>query len=263
MRGKRTTSSDSRLSNRDTADTRPFAAADSLSILAHLNGEWFFETVAGKRVTGEENRPSLTFEETTARFYASNGCNYFNGDFHVTGFNMMTFDNVIMTANHCDATPWGDYISAMWNVGTRFFTSNRGTEEYLDIRDSGNRSLATLHRHALSRLNGMWTAAKINGRSIPDEKAPVIVIDLIELTIHGNTGCNLFKGSIYQNPDIDSSVQFQDMTVTRMSCPNADTERDFLVALEQVESATLSTDDLVTLLDKNRNPLLTLRRTPL
>ncbi|MCM1449537.1 MAG: META domain-containing protein [Clostridiales bacterium] len=245
------------------ATTQQFSQVDSLSIISHLNGEWYFETVAGNKVTGDEDRPSITFENTTARFYASNGCNYFNGDFHVTGHNAISFDNIIMTANHCEETPWGDYISSLWNVGKKFYTTNRGAEEYLDLRDSNDRTLATLHRHALNRLNGMWTVSHINGSVIPQENAPTIVIDLIERTIHGNTGCNLFRGTIYQSPDTDSSIQFQDMSVTRMSCPNSTVERNFLVAMEQVETASLSTDDQVTFFDKNGMQLVTLLRSQL
>ncbi len=239
-----------------------FTKNDSIAIAKRLAGEWFFDNVAGIKVEGDEDRPSLTFDENIARFYASNGCNYYNGDYVISGFNSMAFNNVISTGNICYEIPWADYITAMWNIASSMYITNRGSEEYLDIRDSKDRSLATLRRHQLGLLNGLWSVAEINGRQIFGSESPTIVIDLLERTVHGNTGCNLFNGAIYQNPDVDRSVQFQDMGVTRMACPNTATETAFLVALEQVEQAVIVNEDEAVLTDINGRQLIRLKRSP-
>lgn len=240
---------------------RKFTKTDSIALTKRLAGEWFFENVAGIKVEGEDNRPSLTFDENVARFYASNGCNYYNGNYVVNGFNSIAFQNVISTSNICYEIPWADYITAMWNIASGMYITTRGSEEYLDIRDSKERSLATLRRHQLGLLNGLWSIVEINGRHLNGTELPTIVIDLLERTIHGNTGCNLFNGTIYQNPDVDRSVQFQDMRVTRVACPNTAVETAFLVALEQVEQAIIENDDEAVLTDNSGRRLLLLKRT--
>lgn len=243
----------------ETNSPRVFTAADSTAVARQLAGEWFFDNVAGIKVTGENNRPFLTFDENIPRFYASNGCSYFNGAYNITGHNTISFDGIISTANYCGDIKWADYISALWNVATHMYITRKGTEEYLDLRDTKDRSLAVLRRHQLTLLNGMWSVARIENRDIKED-CPVLVIDLPEKTVHGNTGCNLFNGTIYQNPDADSSVQFQNMAVTKMDCPGLAVETAFLVALEQVEKVTTVNDDTAVLADADGQPMLTLRR---
>lgn len=265
-RGKRKRNTSPMANSRATASgdivTRPFTQADSIALAKQLAGEWIFDTVAGISVTGDDQRPSLTFDENTGRFYASDGCNYFNGDFSLSSFSSISFGNVISTLSLCDNIPWADYIAAIWNVASRFYMTSRGAEEYLDLRDSADRSLATLKRHQLSDLNGLWDAMEINGKPI-DSDRPSIVIDLIEHSVHGNTGCNLFNGTIYQNPDTDRSVQFLNMAVTRMACPNTAVETAFLVALEQTEQAEIKSPDQAVLTDKSGRVLIRLQRTTL
>ncbi|MDE6449659.1 MAG: META domain-containing protein [Muribaculaceae bacterium] len=265
QRGKRKRNTTAKSINTPKAETtivRRFTPDDSITIARQLAGEWTFDIVAGIKVTGDEERPSLTFDENTNRFYASNGCNYFNGSFGISSFNSISFNDVISTLNMCDDIRWADYITAIWNATTRFYITTRGSEEYLDLRDSNDRTLATLRRHQLSDLNGLWSAVEINGASVSGEQ-PTIVIDLLEHTVHGNTGCNLFNGTIYQNPDTDRSVQFLNMAVTRMACSNTAVETAFLVALEQTEQATVTSTDQAVLYDKSGRPLIRLQRTSL
>lgn len=262
-RGKRKRNTTAKKLNTPPAETivnRQFTPDDSVAIARQLAGEWIFDVVAGIKVTGDDERPSLTFDENTNRFYASNGCNYFNGTFDISSFNSISFNDVISTLNLCDDIMWADYITALWNVTARFYITTRGSEEYLDLRDSGDRTLATLRRHQLSELNGLWDVVEINGTPVSGEQ-PTIVIDLLEHTVHGNTGCNLFNGTIYQNPDTDRSVQFLNMAVTRMACPNTAVETAFLVALEQTEQADVTSPGQAILCDKSGRPLIRLQRT--
>lgn len=265
QRGKRKSSHQPTTSPQESVNsgsTHRFTPADSLEILKSLAGEWIFDNVAGIKVDGEDNRPSITFDESSTRFYATNGCNYYNGTFIIKGHNQMSFNGIISTANYCADLPWGEYITALWGITDKFYITRRGAEEYLDLRDNSDRSLATLKRHQLSSINGLWDVVEINGRKIQEEN-PSLVIDLIEKTVHGNTGCNIFNGTIYQHPDADSSIQFQNMAVTRMSCPGVATETAFLVALEQVERAIIENEDSIILTDSNDRRLLLLKRTTL
>ncbi len=266
FRGKRkhrnNTTAGSRATSANTVTIRPFTQDDSISIAKQLAGEWIFDIVAGITVTGDDKRPSLTFDENTNRFYAYNGCSYFNGDFSISSFNKLAFNNIISTLNLCDNIPWADYITAVWNVASHFYITSRGVEEYLDLRDSNDRTVATLKRHQLSDLNGMWNVVEINGSTI-DSEQPTIVIDLLEQTVHGNTGCNLFNGDIYQSPDTDRSVQFLNMAVTRMACPNTAIETALLVALEQTEQAEVPSPDQAILADRSGRQLIRLQRSSL
>ncbi|MDE6084833.1 MAG: META domain-containing protein, partial [Muribaculaceae bacterium] len=209
-----------------------FSKADSLKSLACLAGEWYFETVGGIDVVGEENRPTIEFEEGSTRFYATNGCNFFNGKFELKGLKSIEFDDVIATAALCEGPDWESIIAVMWDK-IKYWDYNGSSEKQLIFKDGDSRVIATVKRHALESLNGLWNVSEINGRQVPPESL-IMVIDLREKHVHGNTGCNLFNGTIYQDPDCDGSVQFQDMKVSKMACDNLSTETAFLVALEEV-----------------------------
>ena len=257
-KAKHETTVDENVSSQNTSEEVLFSKTDSLNSLACLSGEWFFDTVSGIEVTGEDNRPTIEFEEGTTRFYANNGCNFFNGHFRLTGLKSIEFNDVIATAAICDGPDWEPLIAVMWDK-VKYWDYSGNTEKKLIFKDADSRVVATLKRHALESLNGMWNVTEISGRSVPAESL-VMVIDLREKHVHGNTGCNLFNGTIYQNPDYDGSVQFQDMKVSKMACDNVSTETAFLVALEEVERAVMSGDDSAVLTTADGEVVLRLAR---
>ena len=242
--------------------TGKFSDTDRLAIIQQFEGEWCFDSVNNIAVVGDEDRPSLTFESGTCRFYANNGCNYFNGTFTITASTAISFGDVIATSNLCGDIPWADSITSMWYSVSNFDITHKGHEQYLELRDAGNRVIARLKRHSASTLNGLWTVTQIDGRTIVEDN-PTLAIDLIEHRVHGNTGCNLVNGTIYQNPDIEMSIQFQNMAVTRMACPSLSTETALLVGLEQVEKAIVDNPDRIILSDGADNQIIVLERATL
>ncbi len=123
--------------------------------------------------------------------------------------------------------------------------------------------MMTLRRHNMEFLNGNWRVTAIDGRAIDDEEANIF-IDIAELKVHGNTGCNYFNGDLYIDPQRSNAIDFSDMGVTRMACPKGDQERQMLVALEETKTAIAGDrEDTVLLLDKAGKAVLTLKRIPM
>ncbi len=242
-----------------TSELKTFSEADSIATLQLLEGEWYFENINDIKVSGEEDRPTLHFEATSSRFYASNGCNFFNGNYCLKGSTALVFDNILSTSNLCEDIPWANSIAALWPNVHYFNTFTKNKEQYLELRNSNNKTIATLKRHTMAMANGLWNVTSINGRRI-NSNFPTIVIDLIEHRIHGNTGCNLVNGTIYQDPDTEMSIEFQNMAVTRMSCPDIAIETSLLVGLEQVEKAIIESSDTIILTDTNNKHLIVLTR---
>lgn len=237
---------------------RTFTEADRLRASRRLAGEWYFDTVGGIAVSGETNRPTLEFDENSTRFYANNGCNYFNGNYSIENFNDIKLENVISTLQDCSGPAWESLISDMWSK-IEHWDYHGGAEKQLIFKNSEGKILATLKRHALENFNGLWQVAEINGHE-PDGEPLVMVIDLRECHVHGNTGCNLFNGTIYQDPDSEGSVQFQDMSVSKKNCDNSANETAFLVALEQVEHVKLQGQDTAILYDIMNREILKLKK---
>lgn len=239
-----------------------FTTTDSIALVKSLAGEWIFESVSGISITGEDNRPSITFDDSSNRFYANNSCNFFNGRYNIGGVSNMMFTDIISSVNLCTEIEWADYITALWPNVKYFTQSLKGTEQYIKLKNHNNKTIAILKRHSSQLLNGMWDVTEINGRKLKDNK-PTIVIDLIERKVHGNTGCNIFNGEIYQNADIEMSIQFQGMKVSRVGCPYVETETAMLIGMELVEKALIETPDDVILTDNNNRHIIRLSRTVL
>lgn len=238
-------------------------SAEIKAISDHLNGEWMFENAWGKSVPGEDDHPSIIFEASKTRFYAFNGCNYLNGDYNVVSSDALKFENTISTQQYCVDMPQASELTALLNQTRYFKITAVGSEEYMELMNDKKQKIGTLRRHCLEALNGMWEVESVGSARIDRRFPPTLVIDLIEKRIHGHSGCNLFNGSIYQDPDKDVSVQFQGMKVSKMNCSTVDLETALLVALEKVEMAKLEGDTRATLCDGNGNPLITLVRTDL
>lgn len=225
-----------------------FQPGDSAKVMNSLGGEWLFMTVAGKTVEADDERPMLVVEESTGRFYATNGCNVFNGDVILPAPGKLRFDNVLASLNLCDEQPWTSAITALWDKVAAMAMKQTQTASLLELKNADGVTIATLKRHSLDAVNGLWEVISINGKKIESER-PSIVIDIPERSIHGKTGCNIFNGTIFLDPTKKNSLQFQDMNVTKMSCPNEDVERALLVGLENVEQVTLNADGTVSLTD--------------
>ncbi len=251
----------------ESSRTKPSRHADNArqaeynAISEHLNGEWMFDNAYGKSVPGEDDRPSLYFDAAKKRFYAYNGCNYINGDYAISGSDRLQFDNHVSTQDYCAEMPQSSELSALIKQTRYFKLTSLRQEEYLELMNDQHRKIGTLHRHCMEALNGMWEVAEIRGQKIDRNNAPTIVIDLPEKRVHGHSGCNLFTGSIYQDPDKELSVQFQGMRVPKSDCPYVGIQTSLLVALEQVEQAHLDGDLRAVLCDEGGNPLVVLTRT--
>lgn len=247
------------VSEQETIEDAGISASVAAGVLSQLNGEWVISDVRGKRVLGEE-RPYIVIDSLTKRFYGSNGCNVINGDVIVTSENSIRMDNLISTLMSCQDSEYEYEINGALSNVAGYSVVNVGREIRLDLLSDSGVVLMTLKRHNLDYVNGLWTVVKIDGKTVAEEVRPEMVIDIPELRIHGNTGCNLVNGTIYVDPDKESSVQFQGLGVTRMACPDKSVQTEFLVALESVETVMPASDGRVVMKDDHGRPVLELQK---
>lgn len=222
-----------------------------------LDGEWTISEVNGRKVTGEE-RPYMTFSTSEGRIYGSNGCNIINGDYNISDSgNALTFTNVITTQRACADAPFEYEINQALDKVKSYSVEKKGNEYYLNLLN-GNHRVMVLRKHNMDFLNGVWKVKNIKGKKVDNENVR-LVIDIPELKLHGNTGCNILNGSLWIDPDKTSSIQFQQIATTRMMCDEKSrkVETSLLVALEEVESARKD-GEKVKMYDKDGNKIIEL-----
>ena len=108
-------------------------------------------------------------------------------------------------------------------------------------------------------LNGAWQVSAIEEDPINDPEMR-IVIDVEEMKIHGNTGCNLFNGKIDIDMETANTIAFHDIVTTRMACENPENQTRLIVALEDAAHAKPVDENTVVLLNLLNQPVLTLKR---
>lgn len=224
-----------------------------------LEGEWTISSVGGHKVTGE-NRPYVNFSLQDNKMYGSNGCNIINGGLIVKG-NNMSFDKVISTMMACPDAPYEQAINLALENTRTYSISKRGHEFYLELKNGSKQTVMVLRKHNMYFLNGTWHIEEIDGQkyNLPDMQ---MVLDVQELRLHGNTGCNLVNGSLVIDPDKSNSIQFNNLASTRMMCDpeSMKAETACLVALESVEFAKKGRHDTVQLFDKDNKVVMVIKK---
>lgn len=224
-----------------------------------INGEWTIYSVRNNVISGEE-RPYINFDLAAKRVYGSNGCNYLNGDLVAEGKHLLKVENIITTMKMCDNAPFEHVINLAVSDIRSYEVRNEGSETYLDLRSTSGTIILVLRRHNMDFLNGAWSITAIGGKAVSGENRPTITIDIPDLKIHGTTGCNIFNGELFIDPDKRRSMQFAHLTTTQTDCPDVTWETELLLALEEVEHARLTDRDTVEMYGKDGNLLLTLKK---
>lgn len=242
-----------------TAKTKPAKEVVS-NIAGQLDGEWVIVKVGKNAIVKDENMPYVNFTESDGRFYASNGCNVLNGSFTLSGSSEITFDHVLSTLMACDDNQFESAINKVLcdGVKVKVELSKKGQESFLTLKSHSGNTLMVLRRHNMEVLNGQWQIKRIDQMDVDDPEVNIF-LDIPELRVHGNTGCNYFNGSIMIDPEKESSISFSQMAVTMRLCHNSDIEIALLVALEQTSHYKLDHDTLY-FLDNEGKTLVKLQR---
>ncbi len=247
-------------SSKKVVEQKPVAQPASVDYSTLVPGEWTIYKVGGKTVTGDE-RPYITFDAENSRFYGSNGCNTINGDYKLGGTSL-TFSNVISTMRACADAPFEYAINQALDNVSDYAVAKKGHEFYMSLTGTGGQSLMVLRKHNMDFLNGTWRVTLLSGKPVEleDDESMRLVIDIPELKLHGNTGCNILNGNLLIDPDKTNAIQFHNVVTTRMACRNQQQETAFLLALEAVDAATSTGDNTVALLDNEGKTVITMQR---
>lgn len=230
------------------------------SISKDLAGEWSMRTLRNKEInTRERAYLVFNFTETDSLIYGNNGCNVINGTIHTHGANKISFVNMLTTMAECHNSTSERSIMKALNEVTAYKISTQNGIRYLTLMNAKGQNLIYLKNQDINFLNGAWTVSSINEESMTSKNVR-IVIDIQEMKIHGNSGCNLFNGTLFIDPDKDWAVEFQELVSTRKMCPDINIETALLVALEETQTCKKLTSNEIALYDGAGKQVATLRR---
>ena len=226
-----------------------------------IKGDWAIEKVNGKTAVGE-TAPYLKFDPAQKRVYGNNGCNIINAAYaYNPADSTLTFSNLASTMMACGMDGLTDYeVNAALGAAAYYSWNLNGDDYLMTIYDVDRNPVLQLMHQNFQFLNGTWAVKAIDGEPVdnPDIK---MVIDVEEGKVHGNTGCNIFNGSLETDMDAANSISFQKIGVTRMACPLPNYETRLLVALEDASKAKPLLEGRVELLNNLGKAVLLMERT--
>ncbi len=227
-------------------------------------GEWsVIEINSEKVVVNGDNHPKINFEaigdaENALMVIGFNGCNYLNGAWNVKGTAIEPNGSFITTLRSCPDAPYEFAMNKALDMVTGYSFE---PQDILALNDTTGRTVMKLRKRNLSYLNGAWKVDTINGVKVSAKTDIKVVIDVDECKIHGNAGCNLLNGEVVIVLDKKNGIEFRNLATTRMTCPDIAIEQKFLLALEEVATASEGANaDNVKMMNTQGEVVLTMHR---
>lgn len=246
---------------KETTECCSTAKSTTQTYNASIGGEWIITECNGKKISTEaENIPFILFNLSDSIVYGNNSCNIINGRFTTTNDQQIKIENLITTMMACqDAHLESDIMQSLSKSVKYTITDTTGCEQ-LHLLNEKNSTVLKLKRHNIAFLNGTWRVTAINDSEVELNDA-MLVIDINEKTLHGNTGCNIVNGEIEIDLTKDNSIQFSKLISTRIYCPNMQFETELLLALENAETVAVGkTSNQAIFYNAAAEPILTLTR---
>ena len=224
-----------------------------------LYGEWDIVMLRNKKKVYTMERAYLYLDFAGGnKVYGNNGCNTINGTFQLSG-NNLKFNDFITTDESCHNVTNEKTIMHSLSDVRRYTLTTQYNAQYLNLMNAKGNVVLVLKRHNLDAMNGAWLVKEINSENVSEQNMR-LVIDAIEKTIHGDTGCNIINGIITLDHTKDMAIQFEDLHSSQHDCEAIELETSLLLALEKTESCKRINQNEMALLDNKGNIVLMLQR---
>ncbi|WP_321516273.1 META domain-containing protein [Marinifilum fragile] len=227
-------------------------------IRTELNGEWTLIKLNDAPLNRMVAIPTMTINLSNNLVSANGGCNNFRGRIQSLTSSKISLGAVAGTKRACikkNIEP--EFIKALNSIATYqikgetlIFYNENGNKILDFIRGQGNKPN--------SRLHDIWITTRINQNPI-NRMSPVprLEINLSEMKIMGNDGCNDFTGEIEEVST--KQLKIVNIASTNKMCRNMETAQSFNKALNQVYYYKLDGLNLILFNNENKEVLAFLK----
>lgn len=203
-----------------------------------LAGEWNIVQVGDSALAAApgEALPFLGLDLGERRAYGYSGCNRLSAAIDVdTDGRTIAFSQAASTMMACpDMTTERKVLSAL--AGVKNYRVKAGK---MILCGSDGEALLRLERRFLpmdsAGLRGEWQIRSVFNTPLPAGAGEKVSIAFDGQRVSGNAGCNRFFGSVTVGKGAPTALTFSELATTRMMCPDMETERRVLSALEGVK----------------------------
>lgn len=201
-------------------------------------GEWNVVEIQGEPVRTQSN-PFIGFDTKKGRVYGYSGCNRITGSLDLSRDNKIELGHMASTLMACpDMELEGKLIEVLSTVKNVKCAGKNKIALYASDKEPVMLLSKRFSVVPLSELEGEWNIVKVYGDTLSAdlEVRPSVKLDIADGRISGNTGCNRITGELRSDETVGNSISFHSVAATRMMCPDMETEKNILSALNNVRT---------------------------
>lgn len=219
-----------------------------------INGKWILNRINDRPIDRSIALPNMDIMVGQMKVGGTGGCNKYTGEISKLTNNTITFGNIVSTNRACvNKNIEKDYFAALNGVSTYQIKDGN----LIFYNKDGNKKLSFLIEkagEADKRIHDIWTVIRIDGNPINGmSQTPRMEINLTDMQVMGNDGCNDYTGAIKEVGD--NQFIFGNLAATKKMCRNMDVPYAFNKAILKVSGYRL--DDLILILmDRNGKEVL-------
>lgn len=236
------------------------AATKKVLTIGTLSGEWQVIEMQGRNLPESENLFSLNLDCMKKSVAGFTGCNYLNGKFEFKARkNRLQFQNLASTRMACPLSETENrLIRALNTVCTYAFEQEKGKKTVLRLKDTEGNTLLVLNK--MMPLDGRWTVSRLHEKEVRTGNEVYLIFNSSQNAVYGKIGCNNYSSSLQSEPQKPSVIHIGQGITTMMACPDMETEKEMLKALQEVCSYKKFSERKAILCDTAGNVILELTR---
>lgn len=217
-------------------------------------GDWLLGSIYNHHINRMVRVPSLKVDLTKMMISGHTGCNQYSGSIEKITPIVFNLGNVISTKKACiqkNIEP--EFLKGINEINTYHIKGN-----HLIFYNAKSEKILSFIKNkkvtANQGLHDIWAVTRLNGNPLNKMvSVPRLEINLFNMRIMGNDGCNNFSAKI--NTATSTKLNFSAIALTRKACLKAGVEDEFNKALNKVKTYKLEGVHL-TLKDKDGKEVL-------
>ena len=203
-----------------------------------IDGKWILNTINNSPINRSIRLPNIELNLTKMSLRGSGGCNNYSGQIKSLTDKKISFGNIASTEKACAYK----HIEAEYFSALRKTTAYHLNDDIITFNDKGgNKVLSYMKKEepeVNQRLHDIWNATRIMGSPI-NRMSPIprLEINLTEMKVFGNDGCNNFNGKI--KTANENHLLLGNIASTKKLCSKMEAANNFNNALSNIASYTL------------------------
>lgn len=221
---------------------------------AKIGGNWILNKINDHPIDRSIVLPEVEIMLNEMKISGTGGCNNYSAEIAKLTYNSISLGNIANTNRAClNKNIEGDYFKALQAINNFEIK-----DDLLIFYDSNDNPILSYMPKAEEKVNqrlyDIWTAVRIDGNPINRmSPTPRMEINLTEMKVMGNDGCNDYTGTIKEA--VGNQITFGNIVGTQKLCRKMDVPNSFNQAILSVHSYQLDGLDLV-LMDESGNEVL-------